>query len=144
MSVVQVIAAAGATIAVVGIVWYVLAVIAQWKLFTTAGEAGWKSIIPILNGHVLYKICWKASMFWLVFILAVVAMICAAFAASSVFALILVYILYLVIFIISIVMNVNLAKAFGHGGGFAVGLIFLNIIFMLILGLGNSEYQGKN
>lgn len=36
-----------------------------------------------------------------------------------------------------------LAKSFGLGFGFALGLIFLGPIFMLILGFGGSEYEGN-
>ena len=36
----------------------------------------------------------------------------------------------------------NLSLAYGHGVGFAIGLFFLSPIFMLILGLGSSQYQG--
>jgi hypothetical protein len=35
---------------------------------------------------------------------------------------------------------IELAKAFGEGGGFAAGLIFLGIIFFPILGFGSSQY----
>ena len=44
--------------------------------------------------------------------------------------------------IISIMYSVKLAKAFGKGTGFAIGLIFLSPIFILILGLGDSTYHG--
>ena len=43
--------------------------------------------------------------------------------------------------IVMILLYVNLAKAFGKGGGFAVGLIFLGIIFMAILAFDSSEHQ---
>lgn len=36
-------------------VWLVVAVVAivaMWKIFTKAGEAGWKSIIPIYNIYI--------------------------------------------------------------------------------------------
>ena len=36
----------------------------------------------------------------------------------------------------------KLAQSFGHGVGFTLGLIFLNFIFMLILGFGSDEYYG--
>ena len=39
---------------------------------------------------------------------------------------------------------VKLAKAFGKGDGFAVGLILLNTIFIMILAFGSSEYQLNN
>ena len=40
--------------------------------------------------------------------------------------------------------NYKLAKAFGHGGGYTVGLIFIPWLFVLLLGFGSSEYQGKD
>lgn len=36
-----------------------------------------------------------------------------------------------------------LVRAFGHGWGFAFGLMFLGPVFMLILGFGSSEYIGN-
>lgn len=35
-----------------------------------------------------------------------------------------------------------LSKSFGRGTGFTLGLIFLSIIFVPILGLGSSKYVG--
>ena len=34
---------------------YVVAIVALWKLFEKAGIAGWKSIIPIYNGWLLFQ-----------------------------------------------------------------------------------------
>ena len=31
---------------------YILLIVAWWKIFTKAGEAGWKSIIPIYNIYI--------------------------------------------------------------------------------------------
>lgn len=44
------------TYSAIVIAFYVLLVIAQWKIFTKAGEAGWKSLIPVYNMVVLYKL----------------------------------------------------------------------------------------
>ena len=41
---------------IVAIVIAVLQVIAMWKIFSKAGEAGWKSLIPIYNSVILFKI----------------------------------------------------------------------------------------
>ena len=38
------------------LVVYVLLVIADWKIFSKAGEEGWKSLIPIYNMYILFKI----------------------------------------------------------------------------------------
>jgi len=49
-------AAAGGVMAVVWIISLIVAIVslvAMWKLFTKAGEAGWKVLIPIFNYVVL-------------------------------------------------------------------------------------------
>ena len=99
-----------ATYSIVILVVAVLTIIANWRIFTKAGEAGWKSIIPIYNLFVL---------------LAAIIPVVGAFVALGV----------------TIYLNINLAKAFGKGTGFTVGLILLNTIFTLILGFGSAEYQ---
>ncbi|MEE9264182.1 MAG: DUF5684 domain-containing protein [Vicinamibacteria bacterium] len=48
----------------------------------------------------------------------------------------------LVNFIFAIIINVDLAKSFAKGVGFAVGLILLSPIFIMILGFGDARYQG--
>ena len=47
----------------------------------------------------------------------------------------------LVNFIILIILFIDLAKSFGKGIGFAIGLILLSIIFFPILGFGSATYQ---
>ena len=44
-----------ATYSIVLIVVGILTIIAQWKIFTKAGEAGWKCLIPIYNLVILFK-----------------------------------------------------------------------------------------
>ena len=44
--------------------------------------------------------------------------------------------------VVAILMMVGISKAFGKGGGFAVGLILLGPIFWMILGFGDSEFVG--
>jgi hypothetical protein len=42
----------------------------------------------------------------------------------------------------AIVINIDLAKSFGQGVGFAFGLMFLGFIFFPILGFGAARYLG--
>ena len=136
----------------------ILMIIAQWRIFEKAGEKGWKAIIPVYNVYILFKIAWKKSWFWINLalsavagILYTVAVICLTFAsvdsgigvAVGGILLIISMMLFIAPMVISIISYVKLSKAFGHGGGFAVGLIFLNFIFMLILGFGSSRYVGN-
>ena len=44
----------------------------------------------------------------------------------------------------ALMLNVRMARAFGHGIGFAAGLIFLNVVFVIIIGFGSAKYKGPN
>ncbi len=89
-----------------------------WKLFTKAGQPGWAAIVPIYNYYILLKIAGKPG-WWLLLLL-----------------------IPIVNFIIVILTMIDLAKAFGKGTGFAMGLIFLSPIFILILAFGDAKYVG--
>lgn len=96
----------------------VLVIVATWKLFVKAGKPGWASIVPFYSTYCLFQISFGNG--WL-FLLSFVPCV----------NVVIFFMLYF-----------KLAKAFGQGGAFAIGLIFLNPIFMLILGFGDSEYIG--
>lgn len=113
----------GAGVGIVTLIIYlaviVVTIIAYWKLFTKAGKPGWHSIIPFLNFYDMFEIAGMNG--WLFLLLFVpIANI-----------------------IIAIMWCLNLAKAFGKGTGFAIGLIFLEFIFILILAFGSAKYIGK-
>lgn len=124
---------------VVSLILAVIMIIAWWKIFTKAGEKGWKAIIPIYNGYVQYKLFWNTKMFWITLALGLGAGICAAIGGA---VLIIIYSLLLIaVFVIAIMFNHKLSKSFGHGAGFTVGLVLLQPIFVLILAFGKSEYK---
>lgn len=122
------------------IVWYVLHIIAAWKIFTKAGEAGWKSIIPIYNLYIQYKISWNTGMFWAAFLGIMIGSMMNSFGGSSVSDI--GAVIALAGMVINLIDTHKLSRAFGHGLAFTLGLFFLTPIFKLILGLGSSEYQG--
>lgn len=43
--------------------------------------------------------------------------------------------------VIGIMLIVDLAKSYGKGAGFAVGMMLLSVIFYPILAFGDAEYQ---
>ena len=96
----------------------ILMIAACWKVFTKAGQPGWAAIIPIYNWYILCKIVGRPG-WWVILLL-----------------------IPFVNFIIGIIVCIDLAKSFGKGVGFAIGLILLGIIFFPILGFGSAQYQG--
>jgi hypothetical protein len=102
------------------VVWFavvVLMVAAMWKVFVKAGKPGWAAIVPIYNIIVLLEIAGKPAWWVILFIVPVVN------------------------FIIAIMLSISLAKKFGHGVGYGLGLAFLGVVFYPMLGFGDSQYD---
>lgn len=139
-------------ISIVGII----AIIAWWKIFTKAGEKGWKILIPFYNIYIMYKLFWKPAIFVILIILyalTAAGSIAASYGLTAAFlygggsaaftvGLLLVVVCSIIALILNIIFYYKLSKSFGHGAGYTVGLIFLNVIFLLILAFGSSRYIG--
>ena len=128
-------------VCVVAIVLAVIEVAAMWKMFTKAGEAGWKAIIPIYNVWVSFKLFWNKNMFWVYLVLAVLIGLFAGLAQASIAALVIYYIVLIAMLVFDIVYLNKMAKCYGKGAGFTVGLLILPVIFLAILGFGSAQYQ---
>lgn len=100
------------------LIFIVLVIASLWKVFSKAGQPGWAAIIPIYNVYIMCKVAGRPG-WWLLLML-----------------------IPLVNVIIAIILNVDIAKRFGKGVGFAIGLIFLPFIFWPILAFGRAQYQG--
>lgn len=143
-------------IAIFSLVIWVLCIIARWRIFTKAGEAGWKSIIPIYSDYVQWRIGWKKTgLFWAMLALIIVGAFMVGFDGSFVSVNgSLTYtgsggilgtigiILMLVAAILDLVSIYKLFASFGKGIGWFIGYIFLSYIMLLVLGLGSSRYYG--
>src|SRR5437016_7320029 len=104
---------------IVGLLIAVLLIVATWKVFTKAGQPGWASIIPIYNLYIWCKIVGRPG-WWIILLL-----------------------IPFVNIIVGIILCIDMAKSFGKGVGFGIGLILLGVIFFPILGFGSAQYQGS-
>src|SRR6185436_10329986 len=111
-------AAGGAGGSIIGLIIGILVIAGMWKVFTKAGKPGWAAIIPIYNTIVLLQIAGKPVWWFLLFFIPVVNIV------------------------IAVMVMIGVAKAFGKGTGFALGLLFLSPIFIPILGFGDAQYIG--
>jgi len=97
----------------------ILAIAGLWKTFAKAGEPGWGAIVPIYNVYLMCKIAGRPG-WW-----------------------VLLYLIPCVSVIIAIIVAIDIAKNFGKGVVFGLGLAFLSFIFFPILGFGDARYLGK-
>lgn len=120
-----------------GIAYYVLYAIGSYKMFVKANRPGWWAFIPFLNEYQLYKMSCGTPFFWIYMVLSLfttpndegkrsfLGVICS-----------------IVTVVVELFFTNKLAKAYGKGTGFGLGLFFFQPIFVMILGLGDSEYLG--
>ncbi|MBO9203437.1 MULTISPECIES: DUF5684 domain-containing protein [Niastella] len=90
----------------------------MWKVFEKAGQPGWACIIPIYNFIVLLKIVGKPTWWVLLFFIPVVNYVFIIWTYNM------------------------LSKSFGKDEGFTIGIIFLGVVFLPILGFGDAKYVG--
>ena len=105
------------------VIWLLVTVFliaAMWKVFSKAGQPGWACLIPIYNLYVWCKIVGRPG-WWIILML-----------------------IPLVNFIIAIILCIDMAKSFGKGVGFGLGIAFLGFIFLPILGFGSAQYVGAS
>jgi len=99
-------------ISCVGLIMLIMTA-SYWKLFSKAGQSGWKALIPFFNLFIFTKVIQK-PIWWIVF--------------------------FILMPVGHILGSLQLAKVFGKKTVFAVGLIFLPFIFLPLLAFGKSEY----
>jgi hypothetical protein len=113
--------AADATVAtivlVIELALVVVIVAGMWKVFTKAGQPGWGAIIPILNVYLLCKIAGRPGWWLILFFIPIVSIV------------------------VAILVCLDIARNFGKGAGFGVGLALLGFIFFPILGFGSAQYM---
>jgi hypothetical protein len=89
-----------------------------WRLFEKADKAGWKVLVPVYNLVVACRIAGRPGWWVVLFLIPVVNLLPA------------------------VLVPIDIAKSFGKGTGFGVGLILLGFIFYPVLALGDATYQG--
>lgn len=111
-------AAMAGTYSLFGLLWAVILIASMWKIFTKAGQPGWAAIIPIYNYYIMLKVVGRPG-WWIILLF-----------------------IPLVNFVVALIVTYDLAKAFGKGMGYFLGLLFLGFIFYPMLGFGGAQYRG--
>lgn len=111
----------------------VFLIVCECKIYSKAGEAWWKAIVPVYNTWIEAKIGGLAW-WWCPIILGMTAL-------SGVSSLS--YVACIATIVISFNFNYNISKKFGKTGGFALLLTLLPIIGLPILAFGSDKYNAS-
>ncbi len=118
---------------------YVVWAVGLWKMYAKAGRPGWAAIVPVYNWWVWVEIIERPR--WWFWVLA--AYVVGALLSSVVPLLgIVVFLAGIAVFVLYLIGCLDMAKRFGQGSGYGIGLWLLPFIFAPILGFGSSRYQG--
>lgn len=104
----------------------VIMLITMWKINTKAGQPGWAIFIPIYSIYIQTKVLQRPNYWIWLYIGGIITSI--------------ILIGYIVIIVLAIMDTIRLAKVFGKGDGFMVGLLLLPIIFFPMLAFGDAQY----
>ncbi len=101
-----------------GVIPVIILIAGQWKTNEKAGWPGWWAIIPILNTYAIVKIAnrpwWWLLLLWIP----------------------------IVGFIVWVLMALDIARFFGRGVLFGLGLTFFPYLWFILTGFGPEEYRG--
>lgn len=137
------VAAVAVVAGIISLVFLLIKVITRWKIFTKAGEKGWKALIPVYNTYTEFSFTWKGVYAIAMLAALVIARVITSFVDPDTLIYGLGSLFALFALVVGLIQTHKLSASFGHGVGFTLGLIFLNPIFMLILAFGkNSQYVG--
>lgn len=110
---------------IVGVIFLpiiIVSIVAMWRIFTKAGEAGWKSLIPIYNAWVFLKLGNQAGWWALVALIPLVNIVSAVFMAIAAY---------------------NIGLKLQKEGWWVILYILVPFVWMLILAFDKSTWQPR-
>jgi hypothetical protein len=103
------------TVLVICIALILVLLVAMWRVYEKAGEPGWAGILPVVNVFFLARAVGKPMWWGILGLVPIVNLI------------------------VWFILCIRLAKRFGRGTGFGIGLVLFSIIFWPILAFGDAE-----
>lgn len=122
-------AAAGGLMAFLGaylifvLVFAVFMAVVMWKLFEKAGKPGWAAIVPIYNVWTFAEIAGRPGWWGLAFLLSFIPVVGPLLSLA-----------------VSVILDIDVAKAFGKDPAFAILLVLLPFIGFPMLAFGDAKY----
>ena len=98
----------------------IVGIAGMWKAFSKAGTPGFCAVIPFVNIYCMIKVAQKPGWWFLLLFIPLVNIV----------------VMFLVM--------MSVARVFGKGTGFGLGLVFLGFVFWPILGFGSAKHESAD
>ncbi len=105
----------------------IVMIVSNWKINEKAGQPGWATLVPFYSLYIHFKVLQRPSYWIWLYVGSIVAS--------------LIFVGLIGIIILAILDTIRLAKVFGKGDGFIIGLIIFPVIFYPMLAFGDAQYQ---
>lgn len=131
--------------------------VVMWKINEKAGQPGWACLIPFYSSYIDCKVAKKKWLFVpqlinsIVMVIATFTMVIGVFLAFAmaiegsgggagllIGSMVILFITSIISIVFNVIYSDGLAKAFGQGVGYTIGLIFLPNIFKAIIAFSNN------
>ena len=109
---------------VVMLAFMVFIIAAIWKTFEKAGQPGWGAIIPIYNIVLMMNVAGRPTWWVVLYLLGAIPIIGP-----------------IIVLVVGFIVSLDIARNFGKGTGFGIGLALVPFVFFPILGFGSAEYS---
>ena len=107
-----------AVVLVIELAVIVFMIASVWMVYVKADQPGWAAIVPIYNTLIQLRIIGRPWWWLLLLLIPVVNLV------------------------VLLIVEIDLAKSFGKGTGFGIGMAFLPFIFWPMLAFGSAQYLG--
>lgn len=101
----------------VGVGVALFGIVSLWRILEKGGRRGWPALVPLYGAIELLRLLGRPA-WWIVLLLIPVVNLVA-------FTLV----------------CLSLARSFGKGGGFVLGLVLLHVVYLTILAFGPDSYR---
>ncbi len=134
----------GLSFGLLSILILVLQIVGMWMIFNKMGEPGWKALIPFYSDYVIFSKVWDTKFYWIYLVLTLIGGYLGNQAGDqqNTYSM-LQTIVSVLTFVVHAYALYMVGRSFRKSTAFTLGLIFLETIFMIVLGFDSSQYIGN-
>ena len=131
----------------IGFVISILNIVVNWRIFEKANIPGWAALIPVYNYYCFFKLAWNPIYFWIACPINIAISALYVMQKYDLLMDLRFYLLFWVLCFLNMILRgflkYNIAKSFGQGFPFFIGLFLFEFVFKIVLAFADDKYIGN-